>query len=87
MFPYLAAALTEGAREYLELGGIAPDEEEALENLDEGGRDAPGDLNLLLLLAVEPALSSCILLTILTAAVWKCGDQGKQYQYRGHSTD
>ena len=54
---YFAAALTEGALEYLELGGNVPEEEEALENLDVGGSEAPGDLNLLPLLATEPALT------------------------------
>ena len=75
---YLAAALTEGALEYLVSGCVAP-EEEALENLDDGGRDAPGDLNLLPLLATEPALTSeeCAILWIIqTADVWKYGHQG-----------
>ena len=53
---YLAAALIEGALEYLEAGGIDP-EDEALENLEEGGRDVPGDLTLLLL-ATESRLTS-----------------------------
>ena len=59
---YFAAALIEGALEYLEAGGTAP-EEVALENLEEGGRDAPGDLNLLLL-ATESALPSQDILMI-----------------------